>query len=324
MRNEIEGALEEVRRQLNADAAIFVTFREYRGNPEVFDVYVAGEARNWRSLSGTKFPEFDNEVFEKVRDATRGQWCMKAPAPHHENAFAWLEDDFYNLRIWKSTDAYRRLFAKNDFRHTAHSILVDGEIVLGWCGFGFRTVRDHAKVKSIADRSVGTWRAFGKSLIDTKRNLQFLILNSKGNPLAVDDQLLEQIAPATLKQICGEVVERCPRGGLDAFRFDRFEVFARQLDGLFGEFTVVAVRSLSALKTDRFRILSKAQEEIARSFAAGVSSSEIASQMGLSKSTVKYHLRNIYEVLRISSQVELAQMIETRDRSHALEPIFLE
>ncbi|HKV12623.1 MAG TPA: response regulator transcription factor [Thermoanaerobaculia bacterium] len=59
-------------------------------------------------------------------------------------------------------------------------------------------------------------------------------------------------------------------------------------------------------------VLTRRETEIARLVASGSRNKEIAQQLCISEGTVKIHLHNIYEKLKISSRLELAFYLQKR------------
>jgi len=58
--------------------------------------------------------------------------------------------------------------------------------------------------------------------------------------------------------------------------------------------------------------LSKREEEIARFVASGLSNSEVAQRLSLSRHTVKNYLFRVYEKLGISTRIELVLYVLSR------------
>ena len=60
--------------------------------------------------------------------------------------------------------------------------------------------------------------------------------------------------------------------------------------------------------------LSKREEEIARLVASGLSNSEVAQRLSLSRHTVKNYLFRVYEKLGISTRIELVLYVLSKDQ----------
>jgi DNA-binding NarL/FixJ family response regulator len=60
--------------------------------------------------------------------------------------------------------------------------------------------------------------------------------------------------------------------------------------------------------------LSKREDEIARFVASGLSNSEVAQRLSLSRHTVKNYLFRVYEKLGISTRIELVLYVLSRYR----------
>jgi len=67
--------------------------------------------------------------------------------------------------------------------------------------------------------------------------------------------------------------------------------------------------------TQRFTSLSKRERQVAQAIAQGLDTHKIASSFYISEKTVRNHLSAIYEKLNVSSRLELALLVGTRDLS---------
>ncbi|WP_308199009.1 LuxR C-terminal-related transcriptional regulator [Saccharothrix sp. S26] len=68
-----------------------------------------------------------------------------------------------------------------------------------------------------------------------------------------------------------------------------------------------------------WRVLSRAERDIARLVGAGLTNRQVAKQLFLSPHTVNYHLRGIFRKLGISSRVELARVAHEQEGTHEQE-----
>ncbi|WP_432984261.1 response regulator transcription factor [Dactylosporangium sp. CA-233914] len=74
-----------------------------------------------------------------------------------------------------------------------------------------------------------------------------------------------------------------------------------------GEIVIVAVLPADVLTAPTgWPELSERGRTVARHVRKGLTNQQIATRMGISKHTVNYHLRRIYQKLGIASRVELA------------------
>jgi two-component system nitrate/nitrite response regulator NarL len=78
------------------------------------------------------------------------------------------------------------------------------------------------------------------------------------------------------------------------------------------ESIVEALKQAPAPMLTKIAALSKREEEIARLVASGLSNSEVATKLSLSRHTVKNYLFRVYEKLGISTRIELVLYILSR------------
>jgi DNA-binding NarL/FixJ family response regulator len=70
---------------------------------------------------------------------------------------------------------------------------------------------------------------------------------------------------------------------------------------------------LRARKHDKLAVLTPREQQVARSFASGLSSKEVAQQLGLAPATVRSFLQKIYQKLDIGDKAQLATAISAGD-----------
>jgi DNA-binding CsgD family transcriptional regulator len=101
-------------------------------------------------------------------------------------------------------------------------------------------------------------------------------------------------------------------GGLRAWFFgpDGSDFFAKSLEisrRQQDDLILLQVRRRSALA-----VLTQREQQVTEWFAAGLTYKEIATELGLSASTVRRHLESIYYKLEVSSKAELIQLVHQR------------
>jgi DNA-binding NarL/FixJ family response regulator len=77
---------------------------------------------------------------------------------------------------------------------------------------------------------------------------------------------------------------------------------------------VEALMQVPASMLTKIAALSKREEEIARLVASGLSNSEVAQRLSLSRHTVKNYLFRVYEKLGISTRIELVLYVLSSDQ----------
>jgi DNA-binding NarL/FixJ family response regulator len=85
------------------------------------------------------------------------------------------------------------------------------------------------------------------------------------------------------------------------------------------ESIVEALMQAPAPMMTKIAVLSKREEEIARLVAFGLSNSEVAQKLSLSRHTVKNYLFRVYEKLGISTRIELVLYILSRYKNESAE-----
>ncbi|MCF8042339.1 MAG: helix-turn-helix transcriptional regulator [Desulfarculaceae bacterium] len=135
-----------------------------------------------------------------------------------------------------------------------------------------------------------------------------------GGPAAVCDQqgwlrqakdqflkLVQDEWPQWIGPVLPEPLQDWLKGGpATAFRGKGIGVKADRMDDLF--LLVAYSREATAMLTPR-------EEEIAESFAAGLTSKDISKEFNLSPSTVRRHLEAVYKKLEVANKIELFQAL---------------
>ncbi len=310
--DEIRGILSAMAERTGANGAVFLAFGRNEDSPVVREVIATGECEHWNKLLHQVPPlGFASDYSDPAHEMRRGQWCLQGPAERHENQFCWDDEDFAHIARWRQTPAYVQLYRPQRSTFHLRSILVRAGIVVGWCAFFFEQVRNRRVVKTKLDEIVPTLRSKGFELLQQNRSSWLLIVNESGALIAASHALVSSPDYERLKEIAREGSRRA-EDRITRWTSGGFEVAARALSGLFGAMTIVAARQFPELPTDRFLALTEAQRQIACLFAEGLTTNEIAVETQLARSTVKYHLKNIYEVLHVSSQVELVTLMHNR------------
>lgn len=65
---------------------------------------------------------------------------------------------------------------------------------------------------------------------------------------------------------------------------------------------------ISQLATDPLESLTVREEELLRALTNGWTNEQIASRIGISQNTVKYHLKNLYEKIGASNRAQAVAM----------------
>lgn len=78
-------------------------------------------------------------------------------------------------------------------------------------------------------------------------------------------------------------------------------------DDLVGQFREANAPSGAAEGSQRWRLLTRREREVAVHVVEGLTNRQIASRMSCSPHTVNFHLRNIFRKLDITSRIEIAR-----------------
>jgi DNA-binding CsgD family transcriptional regulator len=303
--SNIHYILADMGRHIDARGAVFMTFGAHDQTLIVRDLVTFGGAQNWAGLRHTQPPpNSDADCSDFALSFRKDQWCLRAPHSRHRNAFSWLEDDIRSERRWRSTGVFQKLYGANQFRHQLRAILVADERIVGWVAFFWSSINCYHRAEEYLNGRMPEFLEAAQRLRVPMSSRRFLLSNARliGEEASEGHEL--EISETTLDAIVRKVERR-----RKSFAVDGLSATVCPMNTDFGETFLLKVSTLPDPEVDPVHALTSQQLAIARDVANGLSNREIAERIDASVDTVKYHLKNIFSVIEVSSRVGLTQVM---------------
>lgn len=307
VRGELKTAIDDLRVEAQADAGVFMTFAEHDDGVVATDVVRSGRLLNWGLLRGGEPPlGFDHDRSDDAIGMRQGQWCLQAPLKRHFNQFCWLHQDIGQFAPWRRTPAFDGLYNANGFSSQFRAILAHDGMVSGWCALFWKDLRDEGRrrVEKVADGFLPRLRQLGGDLLERPESHR-LLLDESDELLGVNVEANERFSTDELIAL-GRRARRMAMTERNRWCHDSWCVHYVPMEGAAGKAYLVLLEPLEPLEIDMRRALTTLQGRVANLVAEGATNGTAADKLGVSRNTVKYHLKNIYELLGVSNRVELA------------------
>lgn len=240
--------------------------------------------------------------------ARRRSWRLEAPRAQSLNHFVDSATEYaVPMERLEHTDVMQRWRRPGRIAQEVRMLAYDGRHFVGWlgalrCGRRPFTEEQRARMARLAPRA--------RSLLAQAHQLErldgeaHLVLDVDGRV----DGVTERARPWLSAERASDLA-RAARAGLSQWLLDDVAVaFIPLLDGDRPR-TLVHLRPRPGV-TLASAGLSPKQLDLARLAAKGLTVAELASTLGLSPNTVKWHLKAVYAALDVRSRVELARAIE--------------
>ena len=219
-----------------------------------------------------------------------GRWCPYCPASHHTNRLAPISNDHTRP---PSTDP------------SSHAFLTDGSIVLGHL-VTRGVVRSGLEREALiaVRRALSKWQA--RSPRDVER--AHVLLSASGRRLSWSPSAMEWL---------GERWDQVASSLRDLI--DDPQGPPLVIDGAVATWStmsngprrahLVCFSRPGALRIDWSHGLGERQLAVANMARAGYDNPHIATELGISRDTVKYHLKHAFKLLEVSTRAELATLL---------------
>ncbi len=247
--------------------------------------------------------------------ARRGAWTLSNVPPVMRSQFRGLYDDFKSREHFAQLPAYDRFYGPCRISDQLRLLPFYDECFLGWVG----VMRTDGRVFSRAQRRAAA--AQGVELRDTFAAARALdAIGDVAYLTARPDGEVEHGCDRTRLWLSDErqsfvhrAVRAADRQGHYICRIDGVELRFVRLDGPGGVRYLATLQDLPVPRLSAPSTLTTAERAVADAVAAGLRVREVAGERVLSPNTVKFHLKNVYLKLGVSTRLELREALYARD-----------
>ncbi len=240
-------------------------------------------------------------------------WSAERPRPREINR---MSDPYASLdaRQLEQTPVVRDIYLPMGVLSQPRVLAFQGRAFVGFFGLMFRrpVAADELATLSRLTSSLVAGMQAAEALDAPTPEAMFLLTRPDGAPLHVTPAARRWIGAAALERIAAHVrrLDRGDAAGLPtqgAVAGLVYRIVRMTGDGLTRY--LVTFEAAAPITQAPDALLTPRQREIARHAVAGATVPEIARASGLSRETVKSHLKQIYRRLEVGSRVELAERL---------------
>ncbi|MBX3131726.1 MAG: helix-turn-helix transcriptional regulator [Polyangiaceae bacterium] len=243
--------------------------------------------------------------------ARRGAWTLSTVPAVMRSQFRGLYDDFKSREHFAQLPAYEQFYGPCRISDQLRLLPFYDECFLGWVGV-LRTdgrVFSRAQRRAAAARVVGLRDTFAAArALDAIGDAAYLTARPSGE--------IEHGCGRTRRWLSDErqsfvrrAVRDADREGLYTCRVDGVELRFVRLDGPGGVRYLATLQDLPVPRLGAPSTLTTAERAVADAVAAGLRVREVAEEQALSPNTVKFHLKNVYLKLGVSTRLELREAL---------------
>lgn len=227
---------------------------------------------------------------DAAQSKRRGRWCSFCPATHHTNQLAPLDSDLVKPRGDSS----------------CHAFLCDQQQILG------HLVTQHApNTTSSRELLLETRRALTAWHARESRTeeVAHVLLTASGRRISWSANA-QVLLNARWEEVSEKIRDRIDNPELSPFLVGGYVARWSKMKRGARSALLVSFSRPEPLEFNWSHALSTHQLEITNLVTTGFDNPTIADKLGISRNTIKYHLKQIYERFDIGSRSELAALIE--------------
>lgn len=241
-------------------------------------------------------------------------WGPAGPNPSEVNRFVCPREE-HDLDEY---DVHDDMNAEYDVYDQVRALMYDGPRFLGWFGI---MRRGQKRMMGTEEARRATWvvdevkanLAAAQSLEDRRRDPDralYALLRPDGTIAQLSRRAIDWLDDER-RELIRDWVRTFDRSGeAPTVLIDSgCELRMIRLDGEEGVRYLVDIDRAFIPRLDPLEILTERQREVAEYVAVGATNAEIARTLDVSRSTIKYHLRQIYQRLQVDTRPELAQLV---------------
>ncbi|MEZ4372340.1 MAG: helix-turn-helix transcriptional regulator [Polyangiaceae bacterium] len=313
-------ALQALMGATDADIGLFYRAVQRPDGPAVIDSLCVGSAQlthlmhNYQ-LAGPPAGAACDASSEAL-DARRKGWSLERPPESARNKFQSLYADYRSRDAFAELAVYRELYGPLEIIDQLRLLTYEGSQFVGWIGVLRRrgaaefSRRDLSHANRLAPAiQAQLCKAVAISQLGDSETGQHAIFSSSGKLEYCSHELagwFNSSRAALFKQM----VERVVTAGVATHELDGVRIDWARLDPPSGSPCYLARLShYPALQRTTLR-LTATEHAIATEAARGDRVREIAERHAISENTVKFHLRNAYSKLGVSTRIQLARALD--------------
>lgn len=301
----------------SADCAIFHTTVEIEGKRYYVHNCVEGDAEvaaRASQLEGKPVPigSVCNDD-PRSRALRRGAFHLSRTPAQHRNRFRAWDMDLVSRELAAQAQVFASFYNPLEIGDQLRTLVFAGPRFLGWVGLLRRGASERFKPRELAAAN-----AMGGALVEAllaaeassslgvaRHEAEHAVLTPQGR-VELATPLARRWLSRERMELLARVTRRLnPRTSGARALVDGALLAFTPLDGVSGERYLVTLRAVDPVALESPALTAR-QRRIAELAAAGATADEIAQCLGVSRNTVKFHLKEIYRRLEVANRLELA------------------